>query len=157
VTYAAPPQTSTKTIDIGRPNTIYSADTLIRGNTMTAFAAASKINRSVGLARIRRISQVMDMAWRIPGTKFRFGADSVIGLVPGAGDLVTMGVSLYVLAEAHRMGAPKSLLLKMAGNTAIDSGIGAIPLVGDVFDMFFKSNTKNAKLLLEHFEKHHRA
>jgi Domain of unknown function (DUF4112) len=124
---------------------------------MTTIAANQSLGHAASIARIKRIARVMDVAWRIPGTKIRFGADSIIGLVPGAGDLVTMGVSLYVLAEAHRMGAPKSLLLKMAGNIAIDSGIGAIPLVGDVFDMFFKSNTKNAKLLLEHFEKHHRA
>jgi Domain of unknown function (DUF4112) len=144
-----------KPIDIWSQHTIYCPDMFIRGNDMATIATSQSLSYAASIARIKRIARVMDVALRIPGTKIRFGADSIIGLVPGAGDLVTMGVSLYVLAEAHRLGAPKSLLLKMAGNIAIDSGIGAIPLVGDVFDMFFKSNTKNAKLLIDHFENRH--
>lgn len=120
---------------------------------MITITATPPIDRAASIARVKRIARVMDVAWRIPGTKIRFGADSVIGLVPGAGDLVTMGISLYMLAEAHRLGIPKPILLKMAGNIAIDTGIGAIPLVGDVFDMFFKSNSKNAKLLVDCIEK----
>lgn len=144
-----------KPIDIWGQHTIYCPDMFIRGNDMTIIATNQGLSHAAGIARIKRIARVMDVALHIPGTKIRFGADSIIGLVPGAGDLVTMGVSLYVLAEAHRLGAPRSLLLKMAGNIAIDSSIGAIPLVGDVFDMFFKSNTKNTKLLIDHFEKDH--
>jgi hypothetical protein len=120
---------------------------------MIAIAATPTIDRAASIVRIKQIVRVMDFALRIPGTKIRFGADSIIGLVPGAGDLVTMGVSLYVLAEAHRLGAPKNILVKMAGNIALDTGVGTLPIVGDVFDMFFKSNSKNVKLLLEHFEK----
>jgi hypothetical protein len=120
---------------------------------MIAIAATPTIDRAASIARVKQIARVMDFALCVPGTKIRFGADSIIGLVPGAGDLVTMGISLYVLAEAHRLGAPKSILVKMAGNTALDAGVGALPIVGDLFDMFFKSNSKNVKLLLEHFEK----
>lgn len=119
---------------------------------MITITAAPPFDRAASIARVKRVARVMDVAWRIPGTKIRFGADSVIGLVPGAGDLVTMGISLYMLAEARRLGIPKPILLKMAGNIAIDTGIGAIPLVGDVFDMFFKSNSKNAKLLVDHLD-----
>lgn len=120
---------------------------------MITITATTPLNRAASIARVKRIARVMDVAWHIPGTKIRFGADSVIGLVPGAGDLVTMGISLYMLAEAHRLGIPKPILLKMAGNIAIDTGIGAIPLVGDLFDLFFKSNSKNAKLLVDYIEK----
>jgi Domain of unknown function (DUF4112) len=120
---------------------------------MISITATPALHPAASIARIKRVARVMDYAWRIPGTKIRFGADSVIGLVPGAGDIVTMGISLYMLGEAHRLGIPKSILLKMAGNIAIDSGIGAIPLVGDVFDMFFKSNSKNAKLLVDFIER----
>jgi Domain of unknown function (DUF4112) len=119
---------------------------------MITITATPAFDRAASIARVKRIARLMDVAWRIPGTKIRFGADSVIGLVPGAGDLVTMGISLYMLAEAHRLGIPKPILLKMAGNIAIDTGIGAIPFVGDVFDMFFKSNSKNARLLVDHLD-----
>jgi hypothetical protein len=99
------------------------------------------------LNRLKRIARFMDAGWGIPGTRFRFGADSVLGLAPGAGDLVAMLVSIYVLVKAHEMGAPKPLLMKMAGNIAIDTGLGAVPVLGDIFDMFFKSNLKNVDLL----------
>ncbi len=115
--------------------------------------ATLTMDNAAGLRRLKRLARVMDTALHIPFTRMRFGADSVIGLVPGAGDLVTMGISLYVLAEAYRLGVPRKLLVTMAANVAIDTGVGAIPLVGDVFDMFFKSNTKNVRLLLDHFEK----
>jgi Domain of unknown function (DUF4112) len=119
---------------------------------MITIAASPPFDRAKSIARVKRIARTMDVAWRIPGTSIRFGADSVVGLVPGVGDLVTMGISLYMLAEAHRLGVPKPVLLKMAGNIAIDTGLGAIPFVGDVFDLFFKSNSKNAKLLVEHLK-----
>ncbi len=120
---------------------------------MITIISAPTVNRAASIARVKRIARIMDTAWGIPGTKMRFGADSLIGLVPGAGDLVTMGISLYMLAEAHRLGIPKAILLKMAGNIAVDTGIGAVPLVGDVFDLFFKSNSKNAKLLIDYIDK----
>jgi Domain of unknown function (DUF4112) len=99
------------------------------------------------LTRLKRIARFMDTGLGIPFTKFRFGADSILGLVPGAGDLLAMLVSIYVLIKAHEMGAPKPLLMKMAGNIAIDTGLGAVPVLGDIFDMFFKSNVKNVDLL----------
>ena len=120
---------------------------------MITIISAPTVNRAASIARVKRIARIMDTAWGIPGTKMRFGADSLIGLVPGAGDLVTMGISLYMLAEAHRLGIPKSILLKMAGNIAVDTGIGSVPLVGDVFDLFFKSNSKNVKLIIDYIEK----
>jgi hypothetical protein len=101
------------------------------------------------LTRLTRLAKLMDTAWGIPFTRIRFGFDSVIGLVPGAGDVVNLGVSAYSLFLAHKMGAPKSLLLRMAANAGIDFGLGSIPVLGDIFDLFFKSNTRNLKMLTE--------
>jgi hypothetical protein len=118
---------------------------------MTATTAtAATIDRVKTLKRLKRIAKLMDTAWGIPGTRFRFGIDSIIGLVPGAGDMITLGISAYTLLLAAQLGAPKSLLIKMAANVAIDTGLGSIPIMGDIFDMFFKSNTRNLKMLLEH-------
>jgi hypothetical protein len=118
---------------------------------LTVTAAAARDEARI-IRRLTRLARTMDTALKIPGTKLRFGADSVIGLIPGAGDLVGLGISSYVLLEAWRLGAPGAVLIRMAGNVAIDTGLGAVPLVGDVFDLFFKSNTKNLTLLLDHLE-----
>ncbi len=120
---------------------------------MISISTAKPIDRVKTINRLRNIARVMDAAIKIPGTKIRFGADSIVGLVPGAGDLATMCVSIFVLVEAAKLGLPRATLLKMAGNIAIDTGIGAIPIVGDIFDMFFKSNTKNLNLVLEWIER----
>jgi Domain of unknown function (DUF4112) len=109
----------------------------------------TEIERLKTLKRIERLAKLMDTAWGIPFTKWRFGVDSVVGLVPGAGDLVNLGVSVYTLMLAHRLGAPNALLLKMAANSGIDFGLGSVPVLGDIFDMFFKSNTRNLKMLTE--------
>jgi Domain of unknown function (DUF4112) len=101
------------------------------------------------LRNLKRIARFMDAGWGIPFTRFRFGADSVIGLVPGGGDLATMLVSLYLVVKAHEMGAPGNLLLRMLGNVAIDTGIGSVPILGDIFDTLFMSNVKNMDLLTE--------
>jgi hypothetical protein len=110
----------------------------------------SEFERLKTLKRIERLAKLMDTAWGIPFTKWRFGVDSVVGLVPGAGDLVSLGVSVYTLMLAHKLGAPNALLLKMAANSGIDFGLGSVPVLGDIFDMFFKSNTRNLKMLTEY-------
>jgi hypothetical protein len=119
--------------------------------TATAMPHAAPLNCAARIKRLRTIARLMDSAIKIPGTRISFGADSILGLIPGAGDVVAAGISLFAVAEAHQLGVPKAILMKMLANVAIDTGLGSIPLVGDVFDMFFKSNTKNLALLLEHF------
>jgi hypothetical protein len=104
------------------------------------------------LARLQRLARIMDTAWRIPFTRIRFGVDSLIGLVPGAGDAIGILVSAYALLLAHRLGAPRNLMLKMFANAAIDAGLGTIPVLGDIFDLFFKANTKNLKLVTDFLE-----
>lgn len=128
---------------------------------MIAYAATAAAfdldDRDRSLARLKRLARLMDTALRIPGTGIRFGADSALGLVPGAGDVVSLGISAFALMEAWRLGAPPRLIARMIGNVAIDTGLGAIPIAGDIFDVLFKSNTRNLKLLLDHFERELRA
>ncbi|MGF1495421.1 MAG: DUF4112 domain-containing protein [Elainellaceae cyanobacterium] len=104
------------------------------------------------LQQIRRLSRLMDTAIRIPGTRFRIGLDPIIGLIPGAGDLVTTGFSAYILILAMRFGLPSSMLRRMVFNVALESVLGAVPLIGDIFDAFFKANMRNLALLERHLQ-----
>jgi hypothetical protein len=96
------------------------------------------------------IASLMDNALRIPGTSVRVGFDSIIGLIPGAGDLATSLVSLYIVSAAGRCGASRATQFRMALNIAIDCLVGAVPLIGDVFDVYWKSNLRNIDLLRRH-------
>lgn len=93
----------------------------------------------------------MDSQFRIPGTNFRFGLDGLIGLIPGAGDLSTFAVSGYMVLLLARNGASGYVLARMVVNILIDAIIGSIPLIGDLFDIAFKANTRNLKLMQEHY------
>lgn len=98
-------------------------------------------------AAARKLSVLLDDAFRIPGTPIRFGWDSIIGLVPGVGDAATTVLALVPVASAWKLGASRWLLARMLGNVAIDTVIGVIPIVGDAFDLFFRANRRNARLL----------
>ena len=98
---------------------------------------------------LRLLARFMDNGWGIPFTRFRFGADSVIGLLPVGGDLLTALVSLFIVLKAYEMGASQQVIFKMLGNVALDTGLGSVPVVGDFFDMVFMSNIKNMDLLAE--------
>lgn len=101
---------------------------------------------------IELLARMMDSIFQIPGTKLRFGLDSLLGLIPGLGDTVTSLVSLYILQEANRRGVSKLTMARMAANIMIDFGVGTVPIVGDVFDVFWKSNQKNIEILKAHTE-----
>ena len=102
------------------------------------------------LARARALTKLLDSAARVPGTNFRFGLDPVLGLIPGLGDVAGAALSGYVVILASRLGAPKSVIVRMLGNVAIDTVAGAMPVVGDLFDAGWKSNTRNLALLERH-------
>ena len=104
------------------------------------------------LRRIQRVARLMDTAIGIPGTRFRFGADSIMGLVPVVGDAGGALVGLYIINEARRMGVPNDKLAQMLGNLAADAVVGSIPVAGDVFDLFFKSHRRNLHIILDHFQ-----
>lgn len=109
--------------------------------------------RAERIARIEWLAALLDTRFVIPFTKFRFGADSLIGLAPGLGDVVTTALSLYIVYEAHKLGAPKHVLARMLGNVAIDGLFGAIPVAGDVFDAMFRANRRNVSILRAHLER----
>jgi hypothetical protein len=98
------------------------------------------------LARYRDFAWLMDESIRLP-FGFRIGLDSIVGLVPGAGDVVLGTMGTYALFVAYRLGAPGPVLARMLGNLGVDTLVGAIPLVGDLFDAGFKANTRNRRLL----------
>jgi hypothetical protein len=99
------------------------------------------------LERLRGIATILDDAVRVPGTRIRFGLDALLGLVPGAGDAVTGAVAAYAIVLAARLGAPPVVIARMALNVLIDVATGTIPVLGDVFDVGWKSNRKNVQLL----------
>lgn len=101
------------------------------------------------LRRIEKLAHLFDAQFALPGTKIRFGWDGLIGLVPGIGDTLTMLPQLYLIFEALRLKLGTSTILKMLLNVFIDWLIGTIPVVGDLFDVAFKSNLRNAKLVAE--------
>lgn len=106
----------------------------------------------VNAERVQRLARWLDAGLRVPGTQIRFGVEAVLGLIPVAGDAVGLLLSLWLIELARRAGAPAPLLWRMAANAALDAGAGALPLIGDVFDLLFKANSRNAELLRQHFE-----
>ena len=110
-------------------------------------SAASAASR---LSRLKKLAWVVDGAFRLPGTRFRFGLNSLIGLTPAAGDAVLTAISLYIVYEAHRLGVPRGKLVRMLRNVGIEAAAGAVPLVGDLFDMGFKANLRNLAIVEEH-------
>ena len=104
-----------------------------------------------GLKQIDRMAKLMDAQFRIPGTDIRFGLDALIGLIPGAGDLSTFAVSGYMVWVMAHNGASGYVLARMVLNVLIDAIIGAIPILGDLFDIAFKANMRNMRLMQEHY------
>ena len=105
------------------------------------------------LARLRRLATTMDSAYRLPIIGTRIGWDAILGLVPGIGDALAVAPSLYIMKESHRMGVSGWTLARMGLNTGIDLVIGAIPLVGDIFDIGWRSKSRNVDLLEAHLQR----
>jgi Domain of unknown function (DUF4112) len=102
------------------------------------------------LDALRRWAALLDNAFRVPGTQFRFGLDPILGLVPGIGDLATPVLSVLILVHGARVRVPKIVLARMVLNALIDFAVGAIPVAGDIFDFAWKSNDWNLALLERH-------
>ena len=105
--------------------------------------------------RVEALEKLLERAFHIPGTKIPFGLDSIIGLVPVLGDLITAAMGAYIVWEARNLGMSKWQLIRMTANVGIDTAIGAIPIVGDAFDLVWRSNTKNPRIIKKHLDKHH--
>ncbi|MGQ0713542.1 MAG: DUF4112 domain-containing protein [Gemmatimonadaceae bacterium] len=98
-------------------------------------------------ARTRDLARVLDEAIRIPGTNIRIGLDALLGLLPGGGDIAGGALSALIMLQAARAGAPTSVLARMLGNVVVDTVVGTIPLLGDLFDVAWRANSKNVRLL----------
>ena len=102
--------------------------------------------------QLKGLAWLLDNSIKIPGINYRIGIDGLIGLIPVAGDTVTTLLSSYIIAQAARAGAPRLVLLRMAGNVLIDTLVGMIPLFGDLFDFAYKSNRRNVDLLSRYLD-----
>lgn len=100
--------------------------------------------------RVRALARLLDTAVRVPGTDISLGLDAVLGLVPGLGDIAGAALSGYIVLAAARLGAPKAVVGRMLLNIAADTVIGGVPVLGDLFDVAWKSNARNAALLEEY-------
>ena len=101
-------------------------------------------------AAVRQLADLLDTRFRIPGTNWRFGVDGILGLVPGVGDAAGLVLSSSVILQAVRLGARGATVVRMVGNVAVDTAVGAIPILGSIFDFAFKANTRNVRLLERH-------
>ncbi|MEQ8481096.1 MAG: DUF4112 domain-containing protein [Hoeflea sp.] len=99
------------------------------------------------LARLERLASLLDARFRLPGTSIRFGIDGIAGLIPGIGDTLTAAPSAWMIWRGHKLGVRRRMLVRMIANSGIDYLIGLVPLVGDIFDVGFKANLRNAAIL----------
>jgi hypothetical protein len=100
--------------------------------------------------RLQRIARLMDSQVRLPVIGLRIGADAILGLVPGVGDLLSGAIGAYLIYEAQRLGIPRAAIARMIANIAVDTAIGAIPVAGDIWDFFFRANDRNMQILARH-------
>lgn len=116
------------------------------------FASTGKATptRADSIARMEMLAHLLDTAFVLPGTKQRVGFDALIGLIPGVGDALTTLLSAYIVWEARRLGLPKRKIARMVMNVGLDSLVGVVPFVGDAFDVFFRANRRNMKIVREH-------
>jgi hypothetical protein len=122
----------------------YAHDGYYRGY---AFDFARARTRRERIARIDALATLLDTAVSLPGTNVRFGLDALLGLVPGIGDVITTAMALYIVHEARQLGAPGLVVARMLANVALDGLVGAVPVLGDAFDVMWRSNRRNMRLL----------
>ena len=111
------------------------------------------LTREQRLKRLEAIAKLLDVAFVLPGTKIRYGIDGIIGLIPVVGDIISTGLSLWLVREARALGAPWYVTARMLGNVAFQGIVGTVPVAGDAIDVLFRANMRNAKLLRDWLEK----
>ena len=115
-----------------------------------AIPLSAAMDARARVKRLRRLAWLVDGAFGLPGTKFRFGLNSIIGLVPVGGDAVLGAISLYIIYEAAQLGLPRQLLARMIANVAVEVLGGSVPVLGDLFDMALKANLRNLAIIEQH-------
>ncbi|WP_227356898.1 DUF4112 domain-containing protein [Haladaptatus salinisoli] len=111
-------------------------------------------NKRRSMRRVRTVSRLLDEAFRVPGTNFRFGLDPVLGLLPVGGDAASALISLYIVVEAYLMDVPRHVLARMVANVLVDALGGSVPILGSLFDATWKANRRNRELLEKHVERY---
>ena len=111
------------------------------------------LTREQRLARLDALAKLLDVAFIVPGTNVRYGIDGLIGLIPVIGDLITTAISLWLVREARLLGAPWHITARMLANVAVDGVVGIVPFVGDAFDVMFRANMRNVRLLRRWLDK----
>lgn len=120
---------------------------------MTEYSSRyTRTPRTEKLKWIEHMVKLMDSQFRFPGTNFRFGLDPILGFVPVAGDLASFAMSAAIVMTMARHGASKKLVVLMMLNIALDTLIGSIPVLGNIFDFFYKANERNVRMLRAHYE-----
>ncbi|HKS19740.1 MAG TPA: DUF4112 domain-containing protein [Bradyrhizobium sp.] len=113
----------------------------------------ANLTREQRLARLDALAKLLDVAFILPGTNIRYGIDGLIGLIPVVGDIITTAISLWLVREARALGAPWHITTRMLANVALDGVVGLVPLAGDAFDVMFRANVRNVRLLRRWMEK----
>jgi hypothetical protein len=103
--------------------------------------------------RLDFIARLLDTAFIVPGTNIRFGIEAIIRLMPGIGDAVASALSCVILIEAHRLGVPRAVLVRMIANVLLEGTAGAVPVVGDMFDIVFRANRRNIRILRDYMQR----
>ena len=111
------------------------------------------LTREQRIARLEAIAKLRDVAFILPGTNIRYGVDGIVRLIPVVGDLIASAFSLWLVREARALGAPRYLVARMLGNVALDGVVGIVPLVGDAFDVMFRANMRNIRILRRWMDK----
>ena len=111
------------------------------------------LTREQRLARLEALAKLLDVAFIVPGTNIRYGIDGLIGLIPVIGDLITTAISLWLVREARALGAPWHITARMLANVAVDGVVGMVPLAGDAFDVMFRANVRNVRMLKRWMDK----
>ena len=111
------------------------------------------LTREQRMARLEALSKLLDVAFIVPGTNIRYGIDGLIGLIPVVGDIITTAISLWLVREARALGAPWHLTARMLGNVALDGVVGLVPIAGDAFDVMFRANVRNVRMLKRWMDK----
>src|SRR5215218_262724 len=111
------------------------------------------LTREQRLARLDALAKLLDVAFILPGTNIRYGIDGLIGLIPVVGDLITTAISLWLVREARALGAPWHVTSRMLANVALDGVVGLVPVAGDAFDVMFRANVRNVRMLKRWMDK----
>jgi hypothetical protein len=115
--------------------------------------AKADYSKRAAVERLDMLARLFDTAFLLPGTNIRFGIESIMRLVPGIGDAAASALSCWLLYEAKRLDIPNHIFARMVANVAIEGVVGAVPFIGDMFDVGFRANRRNVNLLREHFER----